>query len=548
MSEIEFSPHFPPLVLLNRIELCTLNNGKASCWLESHTLIVITGGSGEVSADGCPQHAARGKCFLLQPEQAFHLRGGESPALSYFLVSFSVRQDVGGLFARNTALVYEPFSRLEDQLHELLSASGDPAILLLNRGVSDPIIPTDEAGLHSLKSFHRHIRFQTMLYEVLYRLQAELQGGKNDRQAVERSIDYLHRAYREDIGIGRLAQEVNMSRWQYGSLFKSLTGQTPVRYLNNLRIEQAKRLLATSSARVSDVAARVGFRDEYYFSRRFKQTTGMSPTRFAQHYGRTPRIFSIQYLGELLALGIRPIGTNRSMLSALPEACADVSPVDEPLDVGQLLKLEPDLILYPSYLPAEIAGQLSRVATTVEIDWEADVYTRLQEIGGLLGRAKEADEWIERYKEKAIQAKALLKNAVCEGETAAAFIVHMDGLFVYAGHHFGHTLYQGIGFEPSPGIRALMERNRNAKWQKIRMEDLPEYAGDRIFLALPEQGEDAGIGREILRHPIWESLPAVRQGKSYVVKDRLANYNPVTLDKHLDDTVTRLLQGHDSRA
>ena len=88
-----------------------------------------------------------------------------------------------------------------------------------------------------------------------------------------------------------------------------------------------------------------------------------------------------------------------------------------------------------------------------------------------------------------------------------------------------------------------MERNRNAKWQEIRVEDIPHYAGDRIFLALPEQGEDARKGREMLRHPTWRSLPAVREGKSYVVKDYWANYNPVTLDKHLDDTVRRLLHG-----
>ncbi|MFC4601401.1 helix-turn-helix domain-containing protein [Cohnella hongkongensis] len=527
MSQSEHPSHAPPLILLEGIEHRVLNEGEASCWLDRHTLLFVAAGSGEATVDGCRRPAARGKCFLLLPEQAVHLRGEPSSALAYYRVSFSVGHDPDGLFARNAALVFEPCTRLEDRLQELLLPSPDPA---------------GEDGWRGLDGFQRHIRFQTMLFEVLRRLQAERQGAENARQAVERTIDYLHRSYSEEIEIGRLAQEASLSRWQYGSLFKSLTGQTPARYLNALRIEQAKKLLASSSARIHDIADRVGFRDEYYFSRRFKQTTGMSPTQFAQRCGRSPRIFSIQYLGELLALGVRPIGTNRSMLQALPEACADVSPVDEPLDLGQLSKLEPDLILYPSYLPSEVAGQLSRVATAVEIDWEADVYTRLQEIGRLLGRAKEAERWIVRYKEKASEAKARLRNAVRKGETASAFIVHMDGLFVYAGHHFGHTLYEGVGFEPSPGIRALMERNRNAKWQEIRIEDLPQYAGDRVFLALPGQDENGGQGREVLRHPVWRSLPAVRQGRSYVVNDSWANYNPVTLDRHLDDTVRRLLR------
>ncbi|OXS56556.1 hypothetical protein B1A99_19700 [Cohnella sp. CIP 111063] len=533
MSRLEHTSHTPPLLALSGIEHDTQNDREASYWLETHALLYIAGGNGEVSVDGSRRHASRGKCFLLRASQALHLRNGESAPLSYFLAFFSVQQDAGGLFSRNEMLVFEPDSRLEDQLAELLASSRTRNLNRNGGGGEDG----------RLDDFRLHIGFQTMLYEVLQRLHAERQGAENARQAIERTIDYLHRAYREEIEIGQLAREANMSRWQYGSLFKSLTGQTPTRYLNALRIEQAKKLLTTSSARINDIAARVGFRDEYYFSRRFKQTTGMSPTRFAHSRGRSPRIFSIQYLGELLALGIRPIGTNRAMLSALPEACSDVSPVDDPLDIGQLSQLEPDLILYPSYVSPELARQLAAVAPAVEIDWNADVYTRLQEIGQLLDRAKEADEWIDRYKARASRAKRLLKDAVREGETASAFIVHADGLFVYAGHHFGHTLYQGLGFEPSPGIRSLMERNRNAKWQEIRVEDIPHYAGDRIFLALPEQGEDARKGREMLRHPTWRSLPAVREGKSYVVKDYWANYNPVTLDKHLDDTVRRLLHG-----
>lgn len=526
MSQLEHTPHTPPILVLNEIERRTTIDREASYWLDLHALLFISGGNGEVTLDGWRQHASRGKCFLLRANQTLHLHNGETEPLAYFLVLFSIQQDTAELLARNETLVFEPCSRLEDQLEELLVSS---------RRRND----SDEGRLND---FQLHIRFQTMLYEVLHKLHSDKQGAENARQSVERTIDYLHRAYREEIEIGRLAHEANMSRWQYGSLFKSLTGQTPARYLNSLRIEQAKTLLATSSARIHDIAARVGFRDEYYFSRRFKQTTGMSPTQFAHSRGRSPRIFSIQYLGELLALGIRPIGTNRSMLSALPEACTDVLPVDEPLDIGQLTELNPDLILYPSFVPDELARQLKNVAPAIEIDWNADVYTRLQQLGLLLDRAKEADEWIDRYKAKALRAKRLLKDTVREGETASAFIVHADGLFVYAGHHFGHTLYQGLGFEPSPGVCALMERNRNVKWQEIRLEDIPYYAGDRIFFALPGQGGDARKGREMLRHPIWRNLTAVREGKSYIVKDYWANYNPVTLDKHLDDTVRRLLR------
>lgn len=522
MKPLAQTQHSPPLVLLHHIESRTIGHTipEASYWLDAHTVLFIADGSGAASTPLHRHIAVRGSILLLQPGQSLHLQAADEASLRFFRLSFVVQQDDAGLFAQDEALVIESCSRLEDMLQELLRYGEQ----------SD-----------RLDGFERHIRFQTVLYEVIRRIPSLRSDSGDAKQAVERTIAFLHRAYRDEIEIGQLAQDTNLSRWQYGSLFKSLTGQTPTRYLTSLRIQQAKKLLTVSSARVNDIAARVGFRDEYYFSRRFKQSTGMSPTQYAHSHGRSPRIVSIQYLGELLALGIRPVGTNRSMLYALPEVSADVSAVDEPLDIQQLSRLEPDLILYPSFTPADLAQRLSGIATAVEIDWNVDVYTRLRGMGSLLGRTKEAAQWIERYKEKAEQARRKLKRAVREGETAAAFIVHSEGLYVYGGHHFGHTLYEGIGFRPPAGIQAWIERDHNAKWREIQLEEVPLFAGDRIFIALPEQGDDARRGKELLEHPVWQSLSAVREGKSYIFKDRWANYNPVTLERHLDEVVERLL-------
>ncbi|WP_182303517.1 AraC family transcriptional regulator [Cohnella cholangitidis] len=514
----------PPLVRLMGIEQISIGDpaGGNSLAMDAHTLLIFTEGCGAMDMDGSRYLASRGKCFLLEPNKTLNIHKDTPAPLRYYRISYSVIQDEAGVFNTNRELAYEPFPQLEDRVHEILRDSGE----------NDP-----------LGSFHNHIRFQTLLYEVLRRLPLQREGPEDPRQAVERTIAYLHRSFHEDIEVGRLAQEANMSRWQYGSLFKTLTGQTPNHYLNSLRIEQAKNLLTSSSAKVNEIAGRVGFRDEYYFSRRFKQTTGMSPTQFAHGRGLSPRIFSIQYLGELLALGIRPVGTNQAMLHAFPEALSDIRGIDEPLDVQQLFELKPDLILYPSFIPSRLVQELSRIATAVEVDWDSDVYTRLQELGVMLGRTKEASEWIERYKNKAEQTRNKLRDSIGHGETASAFIYHADGLYVYGGHHFGHTLYQGIGFEPPANIQALIDGNKNAKWKPIQLEAISEYAGDRVFIALADSGSDALKGRQVLEHPAWKSLPAVRKGRSYVVKDRWASYNPVTLEKHLDEMVSCLLPG-----
>ena len=62
-------------------------------------------------------------------------------------------------------------------------------------------------------------------------------------------------------------------------LFLKETGTTPSNMLRQLRIRKAKELLETSDKKFSiyEIAQQCGFKDQYYFSKAFKQTTGVSP-------------------------------------------------------------------------------------------------------------------------------------------------------------------------------------------------------------------------------------------------------------------------------
>ena len=64
--------------------------------------------------------------------------------------------------------------------------------------------------------------------------------------------------------------------------FRQATGQTPLQYLNRKRIEAATDMLRASNLSVSDVAWQVGFGDVSYFTRLFRQHTGLTPARYRQ--------------------------------------------------------------------------------------------------------------------------------------------------------------------------------------------------------------------------------------------------------------------------
>ena len=82
--------------------------------------------------------------------------------------------------------------------------------------------------------------------------------------------------------IERIPLTSNYTRKQ----FKAIFGCAPVTYMNQLRIDEAKKTLMADSLPISEVALKCGFDDTKYFTRLFKQDTGMSPTAYRKHHLR----------------------------------------------------------------------------------------------------------------------------------------------------------------------------------------------------------------------------------------------------------------------
>ncbi|MCZ7645100.1 MAG: helix-turn-helix transcriptional regulator [Planctomycetota bacterium] len=74
-----------------------------------------------------------------------------------------------------------------------------------------------------------------------------------------------------------LAERAYLSPEYFSKVFKRLTGQTPIEFINALRLDKAKQLLADPALPVTEIAFRTGFHDANYFTRQFKKAEGVSP-------------------------------------------------------------------------------------------------------------------------------------------------------------------------------------------------------------------------------------------------------------------------------
>jgi AraC-like DNA-binding protein len=91
-------------------------------------------------------------------------------------------------------------------------------------------------------------------------------------------LEYIENNYSERITIDQLSSMVNMSRFHFCRVFKSITEKPLGEYLNLLRINKAEAMLKNSSVNITEAAMACGFDDINYFSRMFKKYKKVAPS------------------------------------------------------------------------------------------------------------------------------------------------------------------------------------------------------------------------------------------------------------------------------
>jgi AraC-like DNA-binding protein len=97
-----------------------------------------------------------------------------------------------------------------------------------------------------------------------------------------RLMDRLREDPSERLSLEDMAAETRLSVAQFSRRFQTLSGQSPMRFAIRQRILRAQQLLRGSSLQISEIADALGYVDVYFFSRQFKQATGVSPTAYRQ--------------------------------------------------------------------------------------------------------------------------------------------------------------------------------------------------------------------------------------------------------------------------
>jgi AraC family transcriptional regulator len=88
----------------------------------------------------------------------------------------------------------------------------------------------------------------------------------------------------DELGLDELARSVGLSTTHFARMFRKSTGETPHQFVLRQRLERAKAMLRAPGERILDVAVACGFKTQQHFAQAFRDTCGVSPTRYRQDF------------------------------------------------------------------------------------------------------------------------------------------------------------------------------------------------------------------------------------------------------------------------
>ena len=118
------------------------------------------------------------------------------------------------------------------------------------------------------------------------------QKGHEDDD-IKKAQEFIEKNVSEKISVETLASRFAIGRRNFEKRFKKATNNTPVEYIQRVKIEAAKRTLETSRKNVSEVMYDVGYFDSKAFRGVFKKITGLSPIDYRNKYNKEATVLAL---------------------------------------------------------------------------------------------------------------------------------------------------------------------------------------------------------------------------------------------------------------
>lgn len=245
-------------------------------------------------------------------------------------------------------------------------------------------------------------------------------------------------------------------------------------------------------------------------------------------------IFSDYYLGEFLAVGVKPViaspySLNNPFLADYVDGIEPMNVTSAETSLEMIAEAQPDLIVTITEADYE---KYSEIAPTVYIeDGKRSDEDLFRYIADLVGKSDEAEAYIADFNQRVMDSKDEIQGIV--GDRTVSIVEVWPQQIYTMGSHFargGSILYDMWGLKAPEKVQEEMVDGDTA-YETISVEALPEYTGDFILYGVLADTDSSFVEDSQL----WNSLDAVKEGRVLPYEQvAFMHRDPITLNAQLD--------------
>ncbi|WP_260509739.1 AraC family transcriptional regulator [Paenibacillus typhae] len=468
----------------------------------SYALIVVTGGTVQLLADTGLLELTAGSVSLCLPGQTFGAVE-QSGSLEMYVFYFNVYQygaaDEGSCLLKDAQLLPQT---------GLLAQIPMPFILT----VCNELAHKEEIEQRKV-SFRAQIAFQELLYSIRV---SGRQRPRDTNYALEQAKQYIEEHFTRDLTSQSLAQAAEFSPKYFNDLFKRKYGKSALDYATELRLQQAKRLMAESGAKLREIAHQVGYADEFYFSRKFKKMIGVPPAVYMKSRRRKLVAYSSSLLGQLLPLNLMPYAAAlhpkwteyyyRNYRNEIPvHISAYRSNQDWQANLEVLRQVSADLILAEDSLQAEEKAALEQLAPVHYLSSEpAEWRSPFLELAELLGESWQAEQWLAAFDWEAGQVREQLHAQIGSESVVVIRMLH-NRLYLHCSRSMASMIYRELQLKPAYDARDGIYNI------PVTPQEIAAVGADHLLMLIRRESDTLNEWSRLQNDPQWLKIAAVQR-------------------------------------
>ena len=233
--------------------------------VDQNILIYCSKGKGYVSINGKKSLVNEGNFFIIEANKPHSYGASSEDPWSIYWVHFtgSKRDIFKSIYNKILLIDHSPEARISDRIN-----------------IFEEIFQNLEMGYSSDNLEHVSLCLWHFIASFKYIPQYRIINHNAKHDMVQTAIQYMRENLNKKLTLEDLSSHVGYSPSHFGLLFKEKTGESPLNYLCQLKIQRACQMLDMTDMKIKEITQELGFYDQYHFSKTFLKEVGESPTQY----------------------------------------------------------------------------------------------------------------------------------------------------------------------------------------------------------------------------------------------------------------------------